>query len=184
MTTCFFLLTNAFHFFPFFHTYRPLNRSTEPLHQGFTEKRTKLAVVALGAFRSHHTPTMPPRKPLTAAQARERERKLIARKERNRASAAAHRERKNATIDELTIQVNKLQEENRRLQALAEENRQLRAALAAQASSVEVEAPPQPPVPQQRAPLQQPSQMLLRIPLVPNHVACQNTNPLPAVYAF
>jgi hypothetical protein len=78
----------------------------------------------------------------------------------------------------------KLQEENRRLQALAEENRQLRAALAAQASSVEVEAPPQPPVPQQRAPLQQPSQMLLRIPLVPNHVACQNTNPLPAVYAF
>ena len=53
---------------------------------------------------------------MTAAQARERERKLIARKERNRASAAAHRERKNATIDELTVQVNKLQEENRRRQ--------------------------------------------------------------------
>ena len=58
----------------------------------------------------------------------------------------------------------------------------LRAALAA--TSIDVEELPQPPVPQQRALLQQPSQMLLRIPLVPNRVACQNTNPLPAVYAF
>jgi len=128
---------------------------------------------------------MPPRKPLTAAQLRERERKLVARKERNRASAAAHRERKNATIERLTAEVNQLKEQNFSLQALAEENRQLRAALAAAAaaaaapppsspSGVEVAPPP--------APL--PAQQVFRVPFIPNHAACQNTKPLPAVYAF
>jgi hypothetical protein len=126
---------------------------------------------------------MPPRKPLTAAQLRERERKLVARKERNRASAAAHRERKNSTIERLTAEVNQLKEENVSLQALAEENRQLRTALAAAAaaagssspSGVEV-APP---------PASLPAQPVFRVPFIPkNHAVCQNTKPLPAVYAF
>ena len=74
---------------------------------------------------------MPPRpRLLTPAQALERERKLLARKERNRASAALHRERKNQTIDTLTQRVDELLTENRRLKALASENRELRAALA------------------------------------------------------
>jgi len=124
---------------------------------------------------------------LTPAQALERERKLLARKERNRASAALHRERKNQTIETLTKRVDELLAENRRLKALASENRELRAALVEHKKSNESIATLSPPKPSPRlSPKISASSkgFLLRIPLVPTHVVCHNSNPLPAVYAF
>jgi len=124
---------------------------------------------------------------LTPAQALERERKLLARKERNRASAALHRERKNQTIDTLTQRVDELLTENRRLKALASENRELRAALAELKKSKESIATLSPlnPSPQLSTKTSASSKgFLLRIPLVPTHVVCHDSNPQPAVYAY
>ena len=99
-------------------------------------------------------------------------------------SAALHRERKNQTIETLTKRVDELLAENRRLKALASENRELRAALVEHKKSNESIATLSPKPSPRLSPDLRFQQGFTRIPLVPTHVVCHDSNPQPAVYAY